>query len=265
MPQIVSTVPVTIYSFPSFEPVALESWSVQHLHLPLRRDILHQAVTYEGDNTRQGTASSKTRWEVHGSHRKIRPQKGSGRARLGSKQSPLLRGGGKAFGPHPRDFGTKLNRKVYDKAWRTALSYRYRKGELFVCEDEMELPMPQGFELVANKYMNDGLREAYLKKYMKHVLHRLGLGHSDGRTLFITSNRQAVLYEAMEQLPWEGRVLNSGEVDVKDLLETGKVVIEKGALEGFINKHQSDLIGCDRDTRLGQEHGAFLGQRVLGP
>ncbi|GFP55764.1 hypothetical protein ACSS6W_008837 [Trichoderma asperelloides] len=238
----ISTVPVTIHSFPSLEPQSLEQWSVQHLYLPLRRDLLHLAVVYEGDNTRQGTASSKTRWDVHGSHRKMRPQKGTGRARQGSRQSPLLRGGGKSHGPHPRDFGTRLNRKVYDKAWRTALSYRYRRGELIICEDGMELSMPEDFEMVADKYMKDGLREAYLKKYMSGMLNTLGLGREDGRTLFVTGDRRDRLYEAMEQVPWEGRALDLEDVDVKDLLETGKVVMERSVLREMIEQHQSDLV-----------------------
>ncbi|RAL64800.1 hypothetical protein DID88_001397 [Monilinia fructigena] len=97
---------------PTMEPVRFESYPSKHLYLPLRRDLLHRAVVFEGDNTRQGTASSKTRWDVHGSHRKIRPQKGTGGARLGWRQSPLIVGGGKSFGPHPRDFGTDLPRKI---------------------------------------------------------------------------------------------------------------------------------------------------------
>ncbi|KFG81493.1 60S ribosomal protein L4 [Metarhizium anisopliae] len=238
----VSTVPVTVHSFPSLEPTSLEQWSVQHLYLPLRRDILHHAITFEGDNTRQGTASSKTRYEVHGSHRKVRPQKGSGRARLGTRQSPVLRGGGKTFGPKPRDFGTKLNRKVYDKAWRTALSYRYRRGELIICEDGMELALPPDFEMLADKYMRDGLRETYLQKYMTGVLRTLGLGRADGRTLFVTGDPRERLYEAMEQVPWEGRALDVEDVDVKDLLETGKVVMERSVLKEMIERHQSDLI-----------------------
>src|SRR5450756_2154897 len=66
----------TIYKFPTMEPLRFESYASKHLHLPLRRDILHRAVIFEGDFTRQGTASTKTRWEIHGSHKKIRPQKG---------------------------------------------------------------------------------------------------------------------------------------------------------------------------------------------
>ncbi|KAF5604514.1 ribosomal YML6 mitochondrial [Fusarium subglutinans] len=238
----ITTVPVTVHAFPSLEPTSLERWDVNHLYLPLRRDLLHLAVVYEGDNTRQGTASSKTRYDVHGSHRKMRPQKGTGRARMGTKQSPVNRGGGKTFGPHPRDFGTSLTRKVYDKAWRTALSYRYRKGDLIVCEDGMDLVLPTDYELVAGKYLKDGLKEAYLKRYMTGLLGNLGLGRASGRTLFVTGNRREALFGAMEQLPWEGRALDLQDVDVKDLLETGKVVLERSVLKEMIKKHQSDLV-----------------------
>lgn len=221
------------------------------------------AVVYEGDNTRQGTASSKTRFEVHGSHRKIRPQKGSGRARLGTRQSPVLRGGGKTFGPHPRDFGTKLNRKVYDKAWRTALSYRYRKGELIVCEDGMELPLPEDFALTPGKLLKDGLQEAYLEKYMTGLLKNLGLSRKDGRTLFVTGDKRDMLFKAMEEVPTHGRALDLEDVDVKDLLETGKVVMERSVLKEMIEQHQSDLIS--RVVVNGVPYaGPALGQKVLG-
>ncbi|ODA83562.1 hypothetical protein RJ55_02076 [Drechmeria coniospora] len=250
----VSTVPLTIHSFPSLEPVSLEQWSVQHLHLPMRRDLLHHAVVFEGDSTRQGTASSKTRFDVHGSHRKIRPQKGSGRARLGTKQSPVLRGGGKTFGPHPRDFSSRLNRKVYDKAWRTALSYRYRRGELLVCEDGMELAVPTDFDMVADKYLKDGLRESYLQKYMEAVLRTLGLGRAGGRTLFVTGDGSHRLRDAMQQVPWDGRALNLEDVDIKDLLETGKVILERSTLREMMERHQSDLVNrvCMGGVSLGE-------------
>ncbi|KAM0189961.1 hypothetical protein ACHAPA_008503 [Fusarium lateritium] len=259
----ITTVPLTIHDFPSLEPMSLERWSVNHLYLPLRRDLLHLAVVYEGDNTRQGTASSKTRYDVHGSHRKMRPQKGSGRARMGTKQSPINRGGGKTFGPQPRDFGTKLNRKVYDKAWRTALSYRYRKGDLIVCEDGMDLVLPTDYELVAGKYLKDGLKEAYLKRYMTGLLGNLGLGRASGRTLFVTGNRREALFGAMEQLPWEGRALDMEDVDVKDLLETGKVVLERSVLKELIEQHQSDLVS--RVVMQGLvKGGPAIGTPVLG-
>ena len=239
----VTTVPLTIYSFPSLEPRALEAWSTRHLHLPLRRDILHLAVVYEGDKTRQGTASSKTRYEVAGSHRKIRPQKGTGKARLGTRQSPLLRGGGKTFGPKPRDFSTKLNRKVYDLAWRTALSYRYRRGELIVTEDGLELPLPDDFlQLAEAGVLGRELEDGFVQKYVGELMGGLQWGKANGRTTFITGDRRPNLFTSMEIAGEHGRALELEDVDVKDLLETGRIVIERSALREMIKEHQSDLI-----------------------
>lgn len=205
------------------EPLRFESYDSKHLYLPLRRDILHRAVIFEGDYTRQGTASTKTRWEVHGSHRKIRPQKGTGKARLGTKQSPMLRGGGKSFGPHPRDFATALPKKMYDLAWRTALSWRYRRGELIVCEDGMDL-------------------EYDLARHAMQVFTHNHWGKPDGRSLIITDSHRENMFKAMSEIGSQGRVQTVDEVDVKDLLELGRVIIEKKALDHILQEHQSDLV-----------------------
>ncbi|KAL2197537.1 ribosomal protein L4 domain-containing protein [Corynascus similis CBS 632.67] len=254
-----TTVPLTIYSFPTLEPRSLESWSTKHLHLPLRRDILHLAVIYEGDKTRQGTASSKTRYEVHGSHRKMRPQKGSGRARLGTRQSPLIVGGGKTFGPKPRDFSTKLNRKVYDLAWRTALSYRYRRGELIVTEDGLELPLPEDFlQLAEAGVMGRELEDGFVRKYVGELMAALQWDKANGRTTFITGDRRPNLFTGMEIAGENGRALELEDVDVKDLLETGRIVIERTALREMIKEHSSDLVsrvvvkGLNTKPTLGQ-------------
>ncbi|KAI0881039.1 ribosomal protein L4 [Annulohypoxylon maeteangense] len=239
----ITTVPLTIFNFPSFEPARLESWSAKHLFVPLRRDILHLAVIYEGDNTRQGTASSKTRWDVAGSHRKVRPQKGTGGARQGSRQSPLMKGGGKSFGPHPRDFGTKITRKVYDLAWRTALSYRYRRGELVVCEDGMEMPMPEEYyEMVEARVLNEELRRDFRSKWARQVLDANDWGRANGRSTFITTTQRENLSATLAGVPNWGRALDVADVDVKDLLETGRLVVEREALKEMIIEHQSDLV-----------------------
>lgn len=211
------------------EPLRFESYNSKHLYLPLRRDILHRAVVYEGDMTRQGTASSKNRWEVHGSHRKVRPQKGGGVARLGTRQSPMLKGGGKSFGPHPRDFSTGLPKKVYDLAWRTALSYRYRKGELIICDDGMDIEYPK-------------------TRYVKSIFEHNRWGNENGRTLVVTGGFRRNLFRALRHAGEDGRVLAKEEVDVKDLLEHGRVVIEKGALDVILGEHQSDLLGKARSA-----------------
>ncbi len=86
--------------------------------------IVHRALVRQLNNARQGTSSSKTRSEVRGGGRKPWRQKGTGRARAGSIRSPLWRGGGVIFGPKPRDYSSKMNRKERRLALRTALSSR---------------------------------------------------------------------------------------------------------------------------------------------
>ncbi|KAK4888649.1 54S ribosomal protein yml6, mitochondrial [Elasticomyces elasticus] len=229
----ISTATLTTHAFPSFEPTSFASYPSTHLLLPLRRDILHRAVIYEGDSTRQGTASTKYRSEVHGSNRKIRPQKGTGSARLGDKKSPMLKGGGVAFGPHPRDFSTELPRKVYDLAWRTALSYRYKKGELILLEDRAEI---------------EGVHEHSAERYLKDLLVHNRMGHAHGRTLFVTRHFRENLFTALEGegMGREARAEECGDVDVKDLLELGRLVMEKSALERILSEHQTDLAESEK-------------------
>lgn len=181
------------------EPARFEQFPSTFLHAPLRRDILHKAIVYEGDAHRWGRAKVKTRGDVHGSSRKIRPQKGTGKARLGDKKSPMLRGGGVAHGPHPRDFSSDLPRKIYDLAWRTALSYRYRRGELFVVGNELEIGLPDA-----------GLAAAIFKVH--------DWGHDASRSLLITAELRPNMEDAMKVLGAEGRVLTADQVDVKDLV-----------------------------------------------
>jgi large subunit ribosomal protein L4 len=231
----------TIYSWPTLEPVRFDWYHAKHLYLPMRRDILHRAVVFEGDATRQGTASTKWRKDVHGSGRKIRPQKGTGRARLGDKKSPMLRGGGVAFGPHPRDFSTGLQRKVYDLAWRTALSYRYKKGELIILDNKIVIPRNTGGRLLNNIFEGNQW------------------GKSNGRSLLVTENHRERLFREMETVGEHGLVKDIYDVDVKDLLETGRIVIEKEAMDALLFAHASDLgIKSGLEFALRADKAAFL-------
>lgn len=109
---------------------------------PARRDVIHSAVVYYLDAQRSGTASTKGRSDVRGSMRKLRPQKGSGQARLGTMSNPILRGGAVAHGPRPRDHSTKLPRRVRELALRSALSSKWRQGDLCVVEKFDWVPAP---------------------------------------------------------------------------------------------------------------------------
>lgn len=86
-------------------------------------------------NQRQGTHKSKERSEIKGSTRKLKRQKGTGTARSGSITSPVFRGGGRVFGPKPRDYSFKLNKKVKQLARRSALTYKLKDQEIIIVED----------------------------------------------------------------------------------------------------------------------------------
>ncbi len=97
--------------------------------------ILHDVVRMQRAARRAGTASTKTRVEVRGGGAKPWRQKGTGRARAGTRTSPIWRGGGVTFGPKPRDYSFKLNRKVKKQAVSMALSARLQEGNLIVLDD----------------------------------------------------------------------------------------------------------------------------------
>lgn len=109
--------------------------------------IVHRALVRQMTNARQGTASTKTRAEVRGGGRKPWRQKGTGRARAGTNRSPLWRGGGIIFGPKPRDYNLKMNRKERRLALRTAL--QSRAEDLIVVEEFADqLPRPKTKDLM---------------------------------------------------------------------------------------------------------------------
>jgi large subunit ribosomal protein L4 len=103
-------------------------------------------------NQRQGTHSSKEKSTVSGSTRKLKKQKGTGGARAGSIKSPLMRGGARVFGPHPRDYSFKLNKKLKELARLSALSYKAKSNSIIVLEDfTYETPKTKNFaELLQN-------------------------------------------------------------------------------------------------------------------
>ena len=108
-------------------------------------------------NQRQGTAKSKERSEHAGSTRKLGRQKGGGGARHGDINSPLLRGGGRVFGPKPRDYGFKLNKKVKQLARRSALTYKAQENAILVLEDfNFEAPKTKEIINIAKNLKVDG-------------------------------------------------------------------------------------------------------------
>lgn len=171
--------------------------------------IVHRAVVRQTTNARQGTASTKTRSEVRGGGRKPWRQKGTGRARAGSSRSPLWRGGGVIFGPKPRDFNIKMNRKERRLALRTALASR---GEdLLVVEPFAEqLPQPKTKELA-------------------QAMARWGI-ESGVRVLMILDELTETVSLSARNLP-NVKIIRANSLNIYDILVADKIVTTPSAIE----------------------------------
>src|SRR5213592_2259312 len=118
---------------------------------------VHDTVVAYQAAQRMGTACTKNVGEVAGTNKKPWRQKGTGRARAGSFQSPLWRGGGVVFGPKPRDFSKKVSRKTRQLALRKALTERLRAGDVVLVEDiKLDSPKTRGFVEVLNRFQLNG-------------------------------------------------------------------------------------------------------------
>jgi len=171
--------------------------------------IVHRALVRQMNNARQGTASTKTRSEVRGGGRKPWRQKGTGRARAGSIRSPLWRGGGVIFGPKPRDYSVKMNRKERRLALRTAL--QSRAEDLIVVQDfASELPRPKTKELA-------------------QALARWGVGENE-TALLIVSERDEMVYLSARNIS-SVKLISAANLNIFDLLAADKIVATVSALE----------------------------------
>ena len=176
---------------------------------PIRRDIIHLCVVHYRDSLRQGSASTKTRSEVAGSGRKIRPQKGSGKARLGDGQSPMLRGGGIAFGPKPRDFSTKLPKKVIEMGMRVALSAKLREQRLGVVES-LDWPGVKTREL-AKRITSLGWHKTLFVTGESEVPRGLLRSGSNIQNLEFTTVNELKIYDVVH---WPRIVMDTAAVDL---------------------------------------------------
>jgi large subunit ribosomal protein L4 len=125
--------------------------------------VLYLDVKQYLANQRQGTAKSKERSEISGSTRKLGRQKGGGGARRGDINSPVLVGGGRVFGPKPRDYSFKLNKKVKTLARKSALSYKAKENSIVVVEDfNIEVPKTKDFINITKNLKVDGKKTLFL-------------------------------------------------------------------------------------------------------
>jgi large subunit ribosomal protein L4 len=170
--------------------------------------IVHRAMLRQMGNARQGNASTKTRAEVSGGGRKPWRQKGTGRARAGSNRSPLWRGGGVIFGPKPRDFSTKMNRKERRLALRTA--FQGRTEDLVIVQDFADqLPRPKTKELT-------------------QAIARWGIDPTS-KILMIVSGRDDTVYLSARNIE-NLKLISASNLNVYDLLAADKILVTSSAL-----------------------------------
>ncbi len=172
-------------------------------------DIVHRALVRQTTNARQGTACTKTRAEVRGGGRKPWRQKGTGRARAGSIRSPLWRGGGVIFGPKPRDFNVKMNRKERRLALRTA--FQGRAEDTIVVEE-----------------FGDRLTQPKTKEFVA-ALQRWGIEPGD-KVLLILTEISDTVYKSSRNLPTV-KIIKADGLNVYDLLNADRIVTTAAGLE----------------------------------
>lgn len=158
-------------------------------------------------NQRQGTHKSKERNEVAGSTRKIKKQKGTGGARAGSLKSPVFRGGGRVFGPRPRDYSFKLNKKVKQLARKSALSYKVIENSLVIMEDvSFDTPKTKHYIALLN-----------------------GLSLTDKKTLLVLPTEDKNVFLSSRNLP-KAKVVTVNDVNTYQVLNADQLVLCEGSL-----------------------------------
>lgn len=161
-------------------------------------------------NKRQGTHKAKERAEVSGSTRKIKKQKGTGTARAGSIKSPVFRGGGRIFGPRPKDYSFKLNKNLKRLARKSALSILAKDNNIIVVEDfNFEAPKTKNFIEVLT-----------------------ALGVESKKSLFVLAESNNNVYLSSRNLKRVKTVTNT-ELSTYELLNANKVILSEGSLEGI--------------------------------
>jgi len=171
------------------------------IYLDVKQYLAHQ---------RQGTHKAKERAEIKGSTRKIKKQKGTGTARAGSIKSPIFRGGGRIFGPRPKDYSQKLNKNVKRLARKSALSIKTKEKAVMVVEDfNFEAPKTKDFV---------------------QVLKSLGLENK--KSLFVLGDSNNGVYLSSRNLE-RSEVITSSELSTYKILNANNIVLLEGSLEGI--------------------------------
>jgi len=160
------------------------------------------------NNNRQGTHKAKERGEISGSRKKIKRQKGTGTARFGDIKNPIFRGGGRVFGPRPRTYGGKLNRKVKELARKSALSYKVKNNQVMVVEDfTLEAPKTSEF--------------ANIRKNLKL---------DDKKSLFVISERNNNVYLSSRNLQ-NSKVVTLSELNTYEIMNATALCFVESSLD----------------------------------
>ncbi len=171
------------------------------IYLDVKQYLAHQ---------RQGTHKAKERADITGSTRKIKKQKGTGTARAGSIKSPIFRGGGRVFGPRPKDYTQKLNKNVKRLARKSAFSIKTKEKAVMVVEDfNFEAPKTKDFV---------------------QVLKSLGLENK--KSLFVLGDSNNGVYLSSRNLE-RSEVITSSELSTYKILNANNIVLLEGSLEGI--------------------------------
>ncbi len=172
---------------------------------------IYLAVKQYLANQRQGTHKSKERGEVAGSTKKLKRQKGTGTARAGDIKNPLFRGGGRVFGPKPRDYSQKLNKKVKRLARKSALAGKVSEGMLFVVEDfSFESPK-------TSEYIN--------------ILNNLEA--SNLKSILVTSEHEREVYLSSRNIP-KALVMKASELNTYQILHANKLILSEGSVAELV-------------------------------
>jgi len=167
-------------------------------------------------NKRQGTHKAKERAEIAGSTRKIKKQKGTGTARAGSIKNPLFKGGGRVFGPTPRDYSQKVNKKVKRLARKSALSIKAKQKAIVVLEDfQMDKP--------------------HTKDYLKMLA---ALGLADKKSMLVLGDLNKNVYLSSRNLK-NSKVITNSELNTYGISNANHLIISEGAiaeLESILNR-----------------------------
>jgi large subunit ribosomal protein L4 len=188
------------------EVVGEASLSSELFDAPINEGVIYQTVRTYLSRQRRGTASTKERSDVSGSRRKPWPQKGTGRARAGTRQSPIWRGGGVVFGPHPRDYSLSIPKYLKKLALASALTAKIKENNIIIID-----------EIKAEKGKT---------KEIERVLRSLNIA---GKALLVVANSDDFLKRAVRNIK-ELNISPSSTLNTYEILSHNKIILTKDAL-----------------------------------